>query len=50
MFLRCEKNISFVFRVYELDVSFVFNYLVATGFDTGLLLNFGADSQQIKRK
>lgn len=28
----------------------VVNYLVATGYDVGLLLNFGADSLQFKRK
>lgn len=28
----------------------VVNYLVATGYDTGLLLNFGTDSLQFKRK
>lgn len=28
----------------------VVNYLVATGYDIGLLMNFGADSLQFKRK
>ena len=28
----------------------VVNYLVATGYDIGLLLNFGANSLQVKRK
>ena len=28
----------------------VVNYLVATGYDVGILLNFGADSLQVKRK
>jgi len=28
----------------------VVNYLVATGYDIGLLMNFGSDSLQVKRK
>lgn len=42
-----NKAVRALAREHEVQLV---NYLVATGIDTGLLLNFGAPSLQIKRK
>lgn len=41
------KSTETLVKIHEVQLV---NYLVATGIDTGLLINFGPDGVQIKRK
>lgn len=38
------------YNLHQRHEAQIVNYLVATGYDVGLLLNFGTDSLQVKRK
>ena len=41
------KAIEHLAKIHEVQLV---NYLTATGFDVGLLINFGAESLEFKRK